>query len=757
MSIATRVTDRGVIQERIDGPSSFIVEVPSNIGSGGSTIIPDEGTLSGTYHGTVVCEGDVYITTGVEVFGDVIVRGDFNNSVGAEVIIHGDLFAQQIYFDKDNKTTPQNNFEVDGDLIFTYMSFRQCGGQSALLRVGGDLIGSTGYIGTTLYGFGETDGTPGLNIVVYGDMTVSYVDVSGASGGVNPGGQGGHVTVYGSANIVSNFYASGGDATDNDAGSGGHIWVYGSFEAGNAYVYLTGGDGNNGNAGAGGDIYVNGNFNVDSVYLYGGDCDSDNENHASARGGDIDVDGDVTISQYINVSGGDRYGSLLGTGLLDPPDAGDVYVGGNLTMSSGYSPAAGGQVSFFGRGGRVDTAGYAPHGAGEGSNVTVHGDLVCMFYYANGGSASLGTAGAGGTLKVFGAMTADDDYAFMINPCEVELNGGDCAGANGPYAKAGTGGMLSTSGQINVNYLSLAGGNGTTARGGAGGTVLSKGALHVRNGIYVYGGDCDSTNEVHYAGAGGLIQAEGINAVAAQMDVSAGDRYGSTGSSFSNGSVDAGAIECYGDMLAYTVYGNGCNVSTDYPNGPGGSGGTVSVYGNLSSGVRIELSGGDSVGANGGSGGELFVEGNSVVHYVIANGGDSNDSFSAAPGSDATTNGEGGIMEFGGDLVAKSALELADGSGPGTVPSDYVYLKLNGTCNIYEISMTNRPECWIYSPNNMPVSLRVTSMPYKSTLNDTSGNVTNDISGDLDDSIFLSGGSSTWSMVTGTGIMAPVV
>ncbi|NBR00150.1 MAG: hypothetical protein EBT97_06775, partial [Actinobacteria bacterium] len=123
-------------------------------GGGGGSVIPADGEISGTYEGNLVCDGDVTVTGTLEVKGSLLVRGGFYNDGGYEVTIHGDLHAQGIYFDKDDTSTPQQNFSVEGDLIFTYMEFRQCGGSVAQLRVGGDLTGASGFAGSILHGEG---------------------------------------------------------------------------------------------------------------------------------------------------------------------------------------------------------------------------------------------------------------------------------------------------------------------------------------------------------------------------------------------------------------------------------------------------------------------------------------------------------------------------------------------------------------------------------------------------------------------------
>ena len=89
-------------------------------GGGGGSVIPNEGEVTGTYEGNLVCEGDVTVTGNLTVNGSMTVLGNFTNDGGYEVTIRGDLHAQGVYFDKADTSTPQQNFSLlarQGELL----------------------------------------------------------------------------------------------------------------------------------------------------------------------------------------------------------------------------------------------------------------------------------------------------------------------------------------------------------------------------------------------------------------------------------------------------------------------------------------------------------------------------------------------------------------------------------------------------------------------------------------------------------------
>lgn len=695
-------------------------------GGGGGSVIPPDGDLSGSYEGTVVCEGNVTLTGNLDLKGNLIVLGDFVNDGGYEVNIRGSLTAQSILFDKADTSTPQQNFSVGGDLMFTYMEFRQCGGTAAQLRVGGDLIGTAGFAGTSLYGEGVTSGTNGLDIVVYGDMTVTYVNVDGADGTTSNAGNGGTVYVYGNLSGDYYFTSSGGNATDYDAGNGGDIYVRGDFNFGWGSVALHGGDATNGNGGRGGDLEVACSMVVNELEVYGGSCNSDSENFSSGIGGHIQVDGNLIVNDYISLNGGDRSGTLSAGNTLSPPNAGDMDIYGDLIIDG----------DFAGDGGDVYTDNFAPHDAGSGSDVYIAGKLTCTDdFRARGGYANIGNAGNGGTLEVEHEVYVDD---------ELEFYGGSSNNGNG-----GGGGTANFRSSAHIDEVDFDGGSGNNGNGGYGGVIDVRGILHLTSFIDVNGGDCNSTNENHVPGSGGSIDCRGLNAEDTNINLNGGDRFGATTvSATGNPAMNAGSLYCYGDCVAYNVEADGGSVSTGYPNAPGGSGGSLYFYGTTHIQSSVNINGGSSVGNAGGNGGYLSVNGHATMDYIYCNGGASNNSVL---GGDATNEGSGGTLTFRKGVVCNSVY-LEDGTGLGGAPGSNSTLNLAGSCTFYEISMGDRGGNVITAFSSIPVTLKVSSMPSKQTLNDSGGVATGNINANLGDSIFFTAPSSVWYKVTGATV-----
>lgn len=704
-------------------------------GGGGGSVIPDGGTISGTYEGNLVCEGAVTLTGNLEVNGSMTVLGDFTNDGGYEVTIRGDLHAKAIYFDRADTSLPQSNFSVEGDLIFTYMEFRQSGGVAAQLRVGGDLIGAAGFAGTVLFGNGVNGslgvaGTSGLNILVYGDLVVTDVQVYGGSNAAGAAGNGGSVTVWGDCLVGVNLDASGGDATDGDAGVGGFIDVYGDLSIPNGAVSVRGGEATNGNAGNAGTVDIEANFTGSEISAYGGNCTSDSENHRSGSGGYIYVYGQATWCNLMNVSGGDRFGTLSAGNTLTSPNAGEINVNGGISAND-----------IFANGGDVYTDNFAPHGAGNGGNIYVDGNVtVSDDFEFHGGFANQGDAGNGGYMSIEGNVAIEDDFEFY---------GGDANNGN-----AGQGGNAYCYGSLTLDECRMSGGNGTNGNGGQGAFLFVKGDL-ISNEFYNgEGGDCNSNNETHYAGAGGSITVEGNFTYHGDGDdlfLSGGTRNGATTVANLGGPAASGGNLTVGGNFVSRVLVDmqGGSVFTDYPNTPGGSGGNLYVEGAMCVSDNVYLSGGRSVGNTGGSGGTIEVKGHAGFTSLLTYGGDSVESVVLG---DAGQAGSAGTATFRAGLVTGEIGQVDGVAGTGgSAASAEVNLFLSGHCHIGTIEMTDRPICYIRRDIffDAPVTLNVTSMPLKSTLNDVAGTATGSVSASLGSSLFMTGTGGTWYAIAG--------
>jgi len=703
---------------------------------GGGSVIPDEGGISGTYEGNLVCLGDVYVAGDLEVKGSMLVRGDFINDGGHEVTIRGDLHAQGIYFDKAVTATPQQNFRVDGDLIFTYMEFRQCGNTAAQLRVGGDLIGATGgFPGSVLQSEGiDGDavlaGTNGLDIIVYGKLQVGAVYVYGGGNLLGNAGNGGTIIVYGDCNALINLNLSGGDATNGAAGNGGNLSAYADVVIPDGTLSVRGGNGTDGSAGDGGNAYVEGNFSGSEISAYGGDCTSNSELHRSGSGGNITVSGQVTYCVFMTVSGGDRFGTLLVGNVLAPPDAGDINVNGGISAND-----------VFAVGGSVFTANFAPHNAGNGGYLDTDGSLlVSDDLQFEGGYATQGDGGNGGEVYVEGHASIEDDF---------DMDGGDADNGNG-----GNGGQAYFYADLGLDEVRMYGGSGTNGNGGNGASLFVKGNLTVNEFYNGQGGVCNSTNETHYAGSGGSINVEGNFHYEGDNDdyyAPGGNRTGATtvanvGATPANG----GSLNVGGNFTSKEpVILSAGGVFTDYPFGPGGNAGNLYVDGSCYVSAGIYLNGGRAVGSTAGNGGYAQINGHAGFTQLTCDGGQAAQSVLLG---DAGTAGTAGTVTF---RAGVSTGEISQLDGPfeagGSAPVGEVDLYLAGNCTIGTIDMTARANTYIRQNTSFdnPVVLKVTSLPAKNTLNDAIGVATGDVSAGLN-GLFITGTGGTWYAIAGT-------
>ena len=722
-----------------DGFGTIIAGLETG-GGGGGSVIPDGGSVTGTYEGNLVCEGDVTVTGNLTVNGSMTVLGDFTNDGGYEVTIRGDLHAKGVYFDHADTSQVQSNFSVEGDLIFTYMEFRQSGGSAAQLRVGGDMVGAAGFGGTILSGYGVDGslgvaGTPGLDILVYGSVVVTTIEVYGGSNAAGAAGNGGTITVWGDCLVYYDLSATGGNATDGDAGAGGYVDVYGDLRIPDGTLSVRGGSATNGNAGNAGTVEVEADFSGSEISAYGGSCDSDSENHRSGSGGNIYVHGQVTYCNYMTVSGGDRLGTLSAGNSLEAPNAGEIEVNGGIVAGD-----------ILARGGGVYTANFAPHNAGNGGSIYVEGPVsVEDDFEFSGGYANQGNGGNGGYADVEGNAAIEDDFDFY---------GGGADNGNG-----GNGGNANFRGNLILDECRMRGGDATNGNGGQGASLFVKGDLIVNEFYSGEGGDCNSTNEAHYAGSGGSISVEGNFTYYGDDDelyLQGGDRYGSTTVSNTGApQANGGDIDVGGNLVCReSIDLEGGDVFTDYPNAPGGNGGTLEVHGALyCADDIIYMDGGLSVGNTGGQGGNLQVRGHAGVYEVRVTGGDSDESVLAG---DAGQVGAGGTIQFQSGVVAEG-LYLNDGiiGVGGSAASNDTNLYLNGHCNIGTIGMASRANCFIrkFPFREAPVTLNVTSMPAKSTLNDSVGMATGSVSASLGTSLFMTGTGGTWYVIAGVAVV----
>lgn len=726
-------------------------------GGGGLTIIPDNGTLSGEYQGDVLCEGEANIVGPVIVLGNLTCEQQIFNGGGHELSVLGNLTANLIFI-PDDETVPRGNINVVGDFFYAVLVFSQCGGSAATLRVGGDLIGVNGLSGSPIYAPGLDD-TNGANIIVYGDLKASYeIQLQGGDSVTGSAGNGGNVLVYGDFTFWGDFRGYGGECTNSgfsagsgatievygnmtvannnsfqiyggdssggasNSGSGGSLEVWGNLDLGQCTLDAYGGNANNGgNGGNGGNLTVWGSLTTNgNVNLYADSCTSNNHLDAAGSGGDVEVYGEVSGYGYFSLTGGYRTGNIGSSGTISNPDGGTFQCYGNTTVYQ--IDTYGGQTEVYG--------GYITNG-GQGGNVDVYGTLNADYLYCYGGQASgIGAGGGGATVS-----------GERVRCYELDVSGG-----SGDVNNGGNGGQVFTTASSYIDYVYGDGGDSTSGNGGQGAYLSFDGALALTGEISANGGDCGSLDPLKVAGNGGYFDCGGLQGQGT-LYLSAGYRYGGTTGAYNNTPPTSGQCYIYGSAVCDTIRLDGATVDTSYPNGVGGNGGYLSVNGDLFAKNAVEVRGGNSRGLNAGAGGTIVVEGKLHTDSLRVYGGNSLDSL--AVGGDAAGAGRGGSATIRSGMVC-FLVDMDDGSG-STPATGVTQLQVSGDCRIVNLSMTGRPDCHIRPEGAVPATLKVETMPGKTTLNDVSNNESNNISGLLADNIFFTGNSGNgWYAVAGT-------
>jgi hypothetical protein len=602
-------------------PASALITLGENSGgSAGTIIIPDGGTISGTYNASVYCQGSATIGGALTVNGDLIVANNLINDSSYPVEIKGDLIASVINFNPDTTVQIQDNLTVGGDLVADSIYYTQTVGSNSNLIVRGN---ATIYSGIFANGYDDANG---LDIEIFGDLKSGDASIQISGGNANAtdfGGNGGQLLVYGDASVFA-LYAYGGDADDSmlvtglkTAGNGGYLEVRSNFSG---RVVLDGGDGFEASAGDAGTCIIDGHAQLIYCDATGGLCNSSNENHRSGSGGYVDISGGLNSSGTIDLSGGNRIGTLTTNGAQMPPDGGnlsvigdcnieDVYVsGGSINTNNGHPSQAGsgGNVnitgSLFANGSIVSSGASANTGdAGDGGYIEISGDVNAVFssIFSIGGNSFLANAGSGGSIDIYGSLLCS-----YISNYGGEVNGGFFGNGNG-----GGSGSVYIKGIARVSGVEGWGGSSNCGSGGSSGFFDFDSGLIASADIEIFGGNCDSSDEFDTAGSGGNLECSFIQRFP-DIATYGGSRSGSTVTpNLGNGTANGGSITIDSFAEIGTVNGQGGSVTTASSNSAGGNGSSIYINGNLRAN-SILLDGGDCIGSNGGSGGSIEVLGN---------------------------------------------------------------------------------------------------------------------------------------------------
>jgi hypothetical protein len=425
--------------------SSSATEIQISASGSGVTIIPDGGTMTGTYTGDVLLEGTATMTS------DVIVNGNIFTSAGAS-----------------NLNTSSYDLDVAGDVIL----------KSHTIRLNTN-----------------PDGLSGSSINVKGNLYCQTINISGISS--NPHYSGASLTVGGNL-IVSGDITGNGATGTTDGGGGSAIQVSGDIIAGSVSLNGAASTSLAGSvAGNAGYVFCSGNIHVNSsdLSLVGGIALA-GSGSSGGSGGNVDgVDIVVSSGQILSgggdgVSGGGNGGVVAAKNTLNCIG---VSTNGGSAASAGFGGAGGNiaassiQLNF----GSLVTKGGDGATTGGNAGLLACNSMsgACSLISMSGGSGGSGSGGDGGTITCYGPIVLDLDEVAHT------MAGGDSTSGSG-----GFGGQITCSnlvfGQtnsalvgLNVN-LSLKGGNTSTGLGGGqGGIIYSSSSIVTSCGLDLSGGD----------------------------------------------------------------------------------------------------------------------------------------------------------------------------------------------------------------------------------------------------------------------------
>lgn len=500
----------------------------------------------------------------------------------------------------------------------------------------------------------------GLELSVGGDFYGNALDFSHTDTNIMQG----DVTIGGNAylaNITYTQYAQNtstflvkGDLIDRTQGA------YSAFD----------GDGYPESATSGCTLTVYGNIIYGSINLNG--AASVTNAYAAGNGGSLQVNGNLTLSEYFDAIGGDHF---------DGSDAGN---GGNLNVQ-GYATV--GVSDYF----IIDVdGGTASDGnGGNGGTISVWGDLNCCGISSDGGNCSSGNpakvAGTGGALFVYGNLNSLDTITF---------DGGSRFGTlTGPWTGGiGNGGYVSVVGQISVDGdINIRGGNASTidfpVTAGFGGSLICQSDVTVTDDVRTLGGSSDFGD----GNNGGNIQVGGNLTIRDYTTTRGGSGYlgssGSAGGMYVNGNATLGYTDMTGGYAINGYSGAGGNISVSglltFKRGDpveltggtcdstseihyAGGGGSINCSG-LTCYGDITLNGGGRVGATTvassqppANAGSIFCQGSlSCTGFISANGGYCQTDYPCSPG------GVGGTIVVVGSMTVGSDLSMLGGASNG--------------------------------------------------------------------------------------------
>lgn len=651
--------------------------------------------ISGSGGGGVTIINDGGTLTGTYE-GDVLCKG--SATLAGNVTVQGKLTVlSDLVNDGGHELTVNGDLIVNNDFLFDHSNPDAV---QSNVTVDGNFTIKGYYLRFQQGGQSEARLRVGGNLISSNGFTGTEINANG-----NNDTAGLDILVYGDMSGFSAVNIYGGNATSGgQGGAGGDLEVYGSY-TGQGHIRMYGGNGLTfGYGGSGGYLHCHGNIALGDydIRMYGGNAEDNN----AGNGGNFTCDGTISVEDL------------------------DLYGGDVTVTTTGGNGGAGGSIAINGH-------------FGAANDVDAHG--------GSGGGAGF-SGGSGGIIQVDGSIVIDGDIITI---------GGNCI--NG--ISAGNGGYVEVFADISADNIKTQGGGGTNCNGGNGGYVNVHGYINTNNDsvadLFTMGGDCTSTDNSHTSGAGGYITCNHLVWPNGDVYTSAGSRFGATTSAGTGAAASsAGDITIGGDMIVGNLGMNGAEVNTSYKSFSGGAGGVLAVGGSLTIQNDAEINGGSSRAYDGGVSGRVIVDGGLAnILNITIQGGASNPEPRIG-GDGPATRGSVRDSTFNRGINAESFVYKDGtetvGSSPATANAT---LQLGGPCHINTFDVENRVGVKVKGVSNIPVTLKLGTMPTKKKLNNSDDAETVDItaiSGGLDGNIFSYGiTDGEWYYHTGTSLTPP--
>lgn len=365
----TGVTDTQILAYNNANSRFEPIDQPSVGGGAGATVIAAGGTITGTYNGDVILEGNATMTADVIIKGNLFYTGSnllSNNDAGYNLTVYGNVFGDGGFIDLSTNTSSVDggDFTCRGSVYDVYIWTHSGGASSTQPGVSGNVTIQGDYIAPlrTIMTHGGDSTTAGVapgnggTVFIGGD---AEFDLLWTYGGTSKsscdqgGSNGGNITIKG--NVKSDNTGNVSFSTDSHAilysggdskGVGGAGGNAGSLYIGGSGIFLGGFTGRggdctvgSGDGGTGGSLVVKGSILARvRIKLRGG--------NGTVNGGDADqsISGGVVVEDRLHCAildlvGGNGSNGNGGNALRYPLIGRGIYVDANVLLNGGDAAA----------------------------------------------------------------------------------------------------------------------------------------------------------------------------------------------------------------------------------------------------------------------------------------------------------------------------------------------------------------------------------------------------------------------------------